>query len=403
LLESDWNEAYERNYERVRRYVIYRLGKDRADDLTQHVFLKAYEHLPSFRQESQLLTWLLKIARNSIINDCKKAYRNKEMLLEPDVPCYVTSNFTTEVDFQVDIGAALKQQDLLTQEILTLRFVAELPFSEIANLLELSEGAVKNRLYRCLGDLKDELANWHTPAPLSPKRLFIIAGKLGTNSSSDAGDRALDDMLYTLQSNFYRITSKLNVTPTNKLTFEIFPSLEAFHQAAGVPNAPPHFNAYFGGSNRVRMVSPLNPGPVHSYESVRSSSLFMFAAWLTRQMNPQSPLWLYNGIGGYIGRATSRRTVSRNLSTIMQTGIFPTLNQINQVRGRDISEHIPVFALCNTVIDFIVTRYGLNTLQDLIRNPVDFEHIFGETLPEFEAEWIQFVKTTFKTEVSGAC
>src|SRR5437870_6566748 len=61
-------------YERQIYRVCYRFVENRDDamDLAQEVFIKAFEHLGSFRRESSLKTWLYRIAMNHCINHVKK-------------------------------------------------------------------------------------------------------------------------------------------------------------------------------------------------------------------------------------------------------------------------------------------------------------------------------------------
>src|SRR5437016_4776086 len=64
-------------YERQIYRVCYRFvdNRDDAMDLAQEVFIKAFEHLASFRRESSLKTWLYRIAMNHCINHVKKNAR----------------------------------------------------------------------------------------------------------------------------------------------------------------------------------------------------------------------------------------------------------------------------------------------------------------------------------------
>src|SRR5438132_12295705 len=61
-------------YERQIYRVCYRFVENREDamDLAQDVFVKVFEHLPTFRRESTLKTWLYRIAMNHCINHVKK-------------------------------------------------------------------------------------------------------------------------------------------------------------------------------------------------------------------------------------------------------------------------------------------------------------------------------------------
>src|SRR6188474_1834853 len=64
-------------YERQIYRICYRFVENREDamDLAQEIFIKAFEHLPTFRRESTLKTWLYRIAMNHCINHIKKHRR----------------------------------------------------------------------------------------------------------------------------------------------------------------------------------------------------------------------------------------------------------------------------------------------------------------------------------------
>src|SRR5215470_4450482 len=64
-------------YERQIYRICYRFvdNRDDAMDLAQEVFIKAFEHLATFRRESSLKTWLYRIAMNHCINHVKKHAR----------------------------------------------------------------------------------------------------------------------------------------------------------------------------------------------------------------------------------------------------------------------------------------------------------------------------------------
>src|SRR5207244_12914222 len=65
-------------YERQIYRLCYRFVENRDDamDLSQEVFIKAFEHLSTFRRESSLKTWLYRIAMNHCINHVKKNARD---------------------------------------------------------------------------------------------------------------------------------------------------------------------------------------------------------------------------------------------------------------------------------------------------------------------------------------
>src|SRR5436853_7941417 len=73
-------------YERQIYRVCYRFVENREDamDLAQEVFIKAFEHLASFRRESSVKTWLYRIAMNHCINHVKKNAREFVEITDTD-------------------------------------------------------------------------------------------------------------------------------------------------------------------------------------------------------------------------------------------------------------------------------------------------------------------------------
>jgi RNA polymerase sigma factor (sigma-70 family) len=69
----------QRLYWHLRRMVIYH---DDADDVLQECWIKAWRGLDSFRQESQLYTWLYRIATNEALSHLKKVQRNTSLPFE---------------------------------------------------------------------------------------------------------------------------------------------------------------------------------------------------------------------------------------------------------------------------------------------------------------------------------
>ena len=383
------HEPLEHHYERLKKYVIHKVGEDRADDIVQQVFLKAHQSLSAFRHESELYTWLYTIAQNTIINEEKRSYRKRELLADrEEMYRFVTSDFTRDVDFQIDLGTAMRHLDPMDQDIISMRFAVGLPFAEISSQLELNESTVKNRLYRCIGKMKNVLEDWYSPEPLSTKQLFIMVNMLERQKHMKQDDQVMDNIMKLLRKNFHRVTTMLNYVPTQKITYEVYPNIESFHKSL---KRPVDICAdSFTGVNRVSMVSPLNPGPTRCYEDVLRSALYLFGSKLAQQLNPQLPRWLYEGVGEYIGLERPRELVKRSLSARMRSDEIPTYNEIMTTFNGTFSNGVPRLHISYTLVDFIHTRYGLPLLQRLLREP-EVESVFHKDLAELESEWRQFV------------
>ena len=123
-----------------------------AEDLTQDIMLKLFSRLGSFEGRSTFKTWLVQVTRNACKDWLKKKAISKhyaqELANEP------RSEVTIEYQEERLIGL-LKELSPADREILTLRFVADLSLSEIAETMELGLSAAKMRLYRAMDRLQE--------------------------------------------------------------------------------------------------------------------------------------------------------------------------------------------------------------------------------------------------------
>ncbi|WP_255314592.1 RNA polymerase sigma factor [Bacillus sp. FJAT-26390] len=126
-------------------------SKDAADDITQDVFLNAYRLLHRFEGRSSPKTWLLTIARNKSINWLKSSFI-KRVLLMGSVS-HTSSQRSAELEALDQMGVSAIWQSVLKlpakqREVLILDAHYQLSYSEMAGMLQISEGTVKSRLHR---------------------------------------------------------------------------------------------------------------------------------------------------------------------------------------------------------------------------------------------------------------
>ena len=150
-------------------------------DLAQEAFLRAWRSLPSFQEESSFSTWLYKLTSNLCIDFLRKEKRRKAVVttvsLDDDQdespPVEVPDHrFTPEAEVErrelrAAMSRALKTMSEEHRQILILREVEGLSYTEIAQLLDVEEGTVKSRLARARISLRNILqkdGNFSSPA-----------------------------------------------------------------------------------------------------------------------------------------------------------------------------------------------------------------------------------------------
>lgn len=144
--------------------VAYSVVRDAAlaEDVSQDAILKAWRALPTFRGESSLRSWVLRITHNTAISTLRK---RREEIRDPDMLPEQESLSTTEQQAvgRLSIDAfedALNQLDELSRSIVVLREIEGMSYDEIASMLDVPLPTVKTRLLRSRRVLAVALEDW---------------------------------------------------------------------------------------------------------------------------------------------------------------------------------------------------------------------------------------------------
>lgn len=136
--------------------------KEDAEDITQEVFVKAFQSLDSFAGRSSFSTWLYRIAIHTSLNELKKRKRKRIWSMALDLLQFPSGNKDPEQEL-----TGKSEQELIRKAIDTLpgkqrmAFILsryeELTQREVAQIMELSDGAVEQLLIRARENLKKKL------------------------------------------------------------------------------------------------------------------------------------------------------------------------------------------------------------------------------------------------------
>ena len=161
-------EKYQQFFPRVFAYVYGRIyNVHQAEDLVSEVFERAFLKMGSLRNDEAFATWLFTIARNLVTSHARK--RGRETVVDPDVLKSVvatTISVENEVLVREEVAAVvecLKKFPQREQDIVSLKFDAELTNGQIAQVMGLSEANVRVILFRTLRKLR-EMMKSSTPA-----------------------------------------------------------------------------------------------------------------------------------------------------------------------------------------------------------------------------------------------
>ena len=126
---------------------------DQADDAAQDIFVKAYERLPSFKEESSFGTWLYRLASNHCLDLLRARSRRKTESLESLVSEPAETPGSSAGELAHHLLSLLSADHRL---ILSLRELQGLTYDEIAQVLGLSLDAVKAKLRRARIELQEK-------------------------------------------------------------------------------------------------------------------------------------------------------------------------------------------------------------------------------------------------------
>ena len=151
-----------RSYETPVFNYVLRLVGDRAlaEDLTQEVFLRVYQGLPSFSLRSRFTTWMFQVTKNRVLDELRAVERRPRTVLAiEDAPSLEVLDTPFENIEEMDaVWRAINGLSVDLRMALLLRDVVGLSYTEIADSLEITLATVKWRIYKAREEVQLSLA-----------------------------------------------------------------------------------------------------------------------------------------------------------------------------------------------------------------------------------------------------
>lgn len=146
----------EKVYWQIRRLVV---SHDDADDVMQHVFIKAWKGLDQFREDAKLYTWLYRIAVNESLSFLEQQKKRVAVSLD-DVAATVEEKLVQEKGFDEKeaiwkLQQAIQQLPEKQRVVFNLRYFEEMPYEEMSEVLETSVGALKASYHHAVKKIEE--------------------------------------------------------------------------------------------------------------------------------------------------------------------------------------------------------------------------------------------------------
>ncbi|MCW3108296.1 MAG: sigma-70 family polymerase sigma factor [Segetibacter sp.] len=150
----------EKLYWHIRRMVV---DHDDANDILQNLFIKVWKSLENFREDSQLYTWLYRIATNECLTFLEQQKRRSSVSLS-DVESGLTNKIKADENFDANklewkLQLAMQRLPEKQRIVFNLRYYDEMPYEEMSRILETSEGALKASYHHAAKKIEDFILN----------------------------------------------------------------------------------------------------------------------------------------------------------------------------------------------------------------------------------------------------
>lgn len=157
-----FGEIYNELLTPIYRYIYFKVGPEIAEDLTEDVFFKAWKSLNSYKKQGNFpfSAWLFRIAHNLVVDYYRTNQPIEELPMDVvETREFMNPRFQLESSINVErLYAALKKLSHSVEQAIILRFINDLNYSEIAKIMNKTEGSIRVLIHRGLKQLKEILA-----------------------------------------------------------------------------------------------------------------------------------------------------------------------------------------------------------------------------------------------------
>lgn len=150
----------EKLYWHIRRMVV---EHEDANDVLQNVLIRVWNGLENFREDSQLYTWLYRVATNECLTFLEQQKKRSSVSLE-QVEGGLSNKIIADKHFDPNrlewkLQLAIQQLPEKQRIVFTLRYYDEMPYEEMSKVLETSEGALKASYHHAVKKIEDYIRN----------------------------------------------------------------------------------------------------------------------------------------------------------------------------------------------------------------------------------------------------
>ncbi|MEO7265820.1 MAG: sigma-70 family RNA polymerase sigma factor [Ferruginibacter sp.] len=150
----------EKLYWHIRRMVV---EHEDANDVLQNLFIKVWKNLENFREDSQLYTWLYRIATNESLTFLEQQKKRSSISIS-DEDSQMGNKLKADSNFDGNklewkLQLAIQKLPEKQKAVFNLRYFDEMPYEEMSRVLGTSEGALKASYHHAVKKIEDYILN----------------------------------------------------------------------------------------------------------------------------------------------------------------------------------------------------------------------------------------------------
>ena len=159
--KSGQREAFEELfalYQPRLKYYIRRLdANSETDDILQDIWIKVFRKIGKLKENSSFPIWLYRIARNEVFGRFRQDNKFFELPQEQELTEYADDDHEFSADDAEQVHNALNKIQPYHREVLTLSFIEQMTYQQIAEVIGCSIGTVRSRIFYAKQSLRKEM------------------------------------------------------------------------------------------------------------------------------------------------------------------------------------------------------------------------------------------------------
>ncbi len=202
-----------------------------------------------------------------------------------------------------------------------------------------------------------------------------------------------EDIIKFIKNQLKRLINQYNIKLTETLEIIIYPDIILFQRTNNISLEKPWFVSKIE-ENIIKIVSPFNPGTIHSYESILKIFIHELMNILILKLNPKIPnthMWFVESLCVYEANLKERSQINANQFLHLKGKFLSILNSKKAVYYNHLD-------MAFVFVDFLYSNHKQDLLIEIINNPSKIIDIINNKIDNFENKMFNFLVVNYQLE-----